>query len=202
MKHVLSPLRADKKYKIRELNHWESLRLLSWHAFKMTNPKEDYIELSIEAVAYAGGIPLALVVLGSFLKDRSVAEWKSELERLQITPDDKIQKILGISFDSLKSPINDIFLDITRFFVGMDQEYAFKILYGCNFFMGIGIPILIQRSLVTIDSQNKLMMHNLIQDMGREIVHQESLKHPEERNRLWLHEDVLNVLHNHVVSCI
>jgi hypothetical protein len=200
--HVLSPSRADKKYKVRELNHGESLRLLSWHAFKMTNPKEDYSELSIKAVAYAGGIPLALVVLGSFLKDRSVAEWKSELERLRITPDDKIQKILRISFDSLKSPTNDIFLDIACFFVGMDQEYAFKILDGCNFFPGIGIPILIQRSLVTIDSQNKLMMHNLIRDMGREIVHKESPKHPQKRSRLLLHEDVLNVLQNHTVSGI
>jgi hypothetical protein len=200
--HVLSPSRADKKYKVRELNHWESLRLLSWHAFKMTNPKEDYLELSIEAVAYAGGIPLALVVLGSFLKDRSVAEWKSELERLRITPDDKIQKILRISFDSLKSPTNDIFLDIACFFVGMDQEYAFKILDGCNFFPGIGIPILIQRSLVTVDFQNKLMMHNLIRDMGREIVHKESPKHPQKRSRLWLHEDVLNVLQNQTVSGI
>jgi hypothetical protein len=200
--HVLSPLRADKKYRVRELNQWEALRLFSWHAFKITDPKQDYLELSFEALGYAGGIPLALVVLGSFLKDRSDAEWKSELERLQRTPDDKIQKILRISFDSLKSPINDIFLDIACFLVGMDKEYAIKILDGCNFSPGIGIPILIQRSLVTVDSQNKLMMHNLIQDMGREIVHQESPKYPEERSRLWLHEDVLNVLHNHMVSCI
>jgi hypothetical protein len=52
--HVLSPSRVDKKYKVRELNHGESFRLLNWHAFKMTNPKEDYLKLLIEAVAYAG----------------------------------------------------------------------------------------------------------------------------------------------------
>jgi hypothetical protein len=124
------------------------------------------------------------------------------LERLRITPNDKIQKILGISFDSLKSPTNDIFLDIACFFVSMDQEYAFKILDGCDFFPGIGIPILIQRSLITIDFQNKLMMHNLVQDMGREIVHKESPKHPQKCSRLWLHKDVLNVLQNQTVSGI
>ncbi|XP_059429318.1 disease resistance protein RPV1-like [Corylus avellana] len=198
--HVLSPLRVDEKYKVKKLNQMEALRLFSWHAFKMADPKQDYSELSIQALGYAGGIPLALVVLGSFLKDRSVAEWKSEMERLRSTPNDNIQKILRISFDSLKSPINDIFLDIACFFVGMDKEYAIKILDGCNFSPGIGIPILIQRSLVTVDFQNKLMMHSLIRDMGMEIVRQESPKYPEERSRLWLHKDVLNVLHNHTGS--
>jgi len=191
--HLLSQLGVDEKYKVEELSHWESLPLFSWHAFKMANPK-DYLELSIKAVDYAGGLPLALVVLGSFLKERSIVEWKSELEKLRRTPHDKIQKILRISFDSLDSSTKEIFLDIAFFFVGMDKEYAIKILDGCNFFPGIGIPILIQRSLVTVDSQNKLMMHNLIRDMGREIVRQESPKYPEKRSRLWFHEEVLNVL--------
>ncbi|XP_059461927.1 disease resistance protein RUN1-like [Corylus avellana] len=147
--HLLSQLGVDEKYKV-ELNRWESLQLFSWHAFKMVDPKQDYSELTIEAVDYAGGIPLALV----------------------------IQKILGISFDSLDSSTKDIFLDIACFFVGMDKEYAIKILYGCNFSPGIAISILIQRSLVTIDYQNKLKVHNLIHDMGREIVCEESPKYP------------------------
>jgi hypothetical protein len=70
--HVLSQLGADKKYEVSGLNWWESLKLFSWHSFKMANPKRDYKELSIEAVAYARGLPLALVVLGSFLKDKSI----------------------------------------------------------------------------------------------------------------------------------
>jgi len=132
--------------------------------------------------------------LGSFLKERSIVEWKSELEKFRRTPHDKIQKILRISFDSLDSSTKEIFLDIAFFFVSMDKDYAIKILDVCNFFPGISIPILIQRSLVTVDSQNKLLMHNLIRDMGREIVRQESPKYPEKRSRLWFHEEVLNVL--------
>jgi ATP-dependent 26S proteasome regulatory subunit len=80
--NVLNSLRADEKYEVNELNYWESLRLFSWHAFNMANPKEEYSELSNEALVYAGDIPLALVVLGSFLKVISVAEWKSTLEKL------------------------------------------------------------------------------------------------------------------------
>ncbi|XP_062160867.1 disease resistance protein RUN1-like isoform X2 [Alnus glutinosa] len=197
--HVLSPLRADKKYNIGELNDWESLRLFSWHAFEMINPKEDYSKLSIKAIGYAGGIPLVLVLLGSFLKDRSVAEWESELKKLQRTPHDKIHNALRISFDSLDEYTKDIFLDIACFFVDMDEKYVMKILDGCNFFPKIGIPILIQRSLVTIDDKKILRMHSLIQDMGRKIIHGKSPNLPGKRSRLWFHEDALNVLREHKI---
>jgi hypothetical protein len=200
--HLLSQLEVDKKYKVEELNHWESLRLFSWHAFKMYNPKGDYSKLSIEAVNYAGGLPLALVVLGSFLNGRAIAEWKSELEKLQRTPHEKIQKMLQISFESLDRCTKYIFLDIACFFVGMDKEYVSKIFDSCNFFPESGIPILIQKSLVTVDYRNELKMHNLIRDMGREIVCNESPKYPEKRNRLWFYEDALNVLHKRTVRGI
>ncbi|XP_059461751.1 disease resistance protein RPV1-like [Corylus avellana] len=197
---LLTQLEVHKKYKVEELNNWESLRLFSYHAFGMALPINDYQELSISAVKYSGGLPLALVILGSFLKGRSIDEWKSKLEKLQSTPHDKIQKILRISFDSLDSSTKDIFLDVACFFVGIDKEYAIKILDGCNFSPGIGIPILIQMSLVTIDYQNKLKMHNLIRDMGREIVREESPKHLGKRSRLWFHKDVSNVLDNRTGS--
>ncbi|XP_062171135.1 disease resistance protein RUN1-like [Alnus glutinosa] len=195
--HVLSPLRVDKKYKVRELNHWESERLFSLHAFKMTNPKGDYSKLSNEVVAYAEGIPLALVLLGSFLKDRSDAEWENELKKLESTPNVKIQKILRRSFDSLDKYTKAIFLDIACFFVNMDKKYVKKILDGCKLFPKVGIRTLIQRSLVTIDDRNILRMHHLIRDMGREIINEESPDLPGERSRLWFHEDVFNVLRNH-----
>ncbi|CAJ1949232.1 unnamed protein product [Sphenostylis stenocarpa] len=51
-----------------------------------------------------------------------------------------------------------------------------------------------KRSLVTVDAKNKLGMHDLVRDMGREIIRAESPKEPEMRSRLWFHEDVLDVL--------
>ncbi|XP_059429149.1 disease resistance protein RPV1-like [Corylus avellana] len=77
--HLLSQLEVDEKYKVEVLNYWESLRLFSWHAFKMANPSGDYLGLSSEAVHYAGGLPLALITLGSFLKGRSIADWKRHI---------------------------------------------------------------------------------------------------------------------------
>jgi hypothetical protein len=206
--NVLSSLGVDKKYEVKELNYWKSLRLFSWHAFNMASPKEEYLELSNAALDYAGGIPLALELLGSFLKVISIVEWKIALEKLRRAPLEKIQNILRISFDALDVDTKNIFLDIGCFFVGMDKDkdYVIQILDGCDFFPDIGIKTLTERSLLTIDNENKFRMHGLIRDMGREIIR----KKPEdllptllgERSRLWFHKDVLNVLHNHTVRGI
>ncbi|WJX70673.1 hypothetical protein P8452_54752 [Trifolium repens] len=57
-----------------------------------------------------------------------------------------------------------------------------------------GISVLVERSLVTINDKNKLGMHDLLRDMGREIICDNPRKEPEERSRLWFHEDVDGVL--------
>jgi hypothetical protein len=200
--HMLIKLGVHGKYKVEKMGEDESLQLFSLNAFGMHHPKEDYLELSIGAVKYCGGLPLALEVLGSCLLEKSVGEWKSELEKLQKFPHHKIQKILRASLKSLDTSTMDVFLDIACFFIGMDEEYVIKILYGCGFFLVRDITILAQRSLVTIDPFNRLRMHDLIRDMGREIIREKSPNLPGERSRLWFHEDVLNVLRRHTVRGI
>ncbi|CAL5378174.1 unnamed protein product [Camellia sinensis] len=48
--------------------------------------------------------------------------------------------------------------------------------------------------LLTIDDYNKINMHQLLQDMGREIVCQESPKEPGKHSRLWHHKDSFTIL--------
>lgn len=43
-------------------------------------------------------------------------------------------------------------------------------------------------------------MHNLLQEMGWEIVRLESVKFPGERSRFWFHEEVNDVLTTHGVT--
>jgi hypothetical protein len=42
-------------------------------------------------------------------------------------------------------------------------------------------------------------MHDLLRDMGREIVRETAPKELEKRSRLWFHEDVLDVLSDQTV---
>lgn len=74
-------------YMAPQLTDDESLELFSLHAFRNRHPKEEYIGLSRAIVSYSNGLPLALEVLGSFLRDRSPVEWISTIEKLKEIPD-------------------------------------------------------------------------------------------------------------------
>ncbi|EEF31827.1 conserved hypothetical protein [Ricinus communis] len=181
-----------KVYEVKKLNHFEALHLFNLHAFKQNPPKKEYMELLRMAINYAQGIPLALKVLGSNLYGKSVEEWEDELEKLKVSSDTKVKKILRISYDGLDEKQKEIFLDIACFFKGYDKDIVTNVLNGCGFFAKSGISHLIDKSLVTISRDNKLGMHDLLQTMGKDIVSEE--KELGRRTRLWNSEDVYKVL--------
>ncbi|XVF29008.1 hypothetical protein REPUB_Repub15cG0083000 [Reevesia pubescens] len=198
---LLTKLEVDERFKAEALNPEESLQLFSWHAFRWPNPKVDYFQLSKNVVDHVQGLPLALEVLGSHLFKRSQLEWESVVEQLRQIPHEDIHKKLKISFDTLNDHAKDIFLDIACFFIGMDKEYVMKILDGCGFFPVIGVSVLLERSLITLDPLvHTLKMHDLLRDMGSEIVRKESPKCIGKRSRLWFHQDVIDVLRKHTGS--
>ncbi|XP_010242717.1 PREDICTED: TMV resistance protein N-like isoform X4 [Nelumbo nucifera] len=196
--HLLDILQVDSKYKAKELNNDESIQLFSWHAFKKDHPKEDYVELSTNIVSYVKGLPLALEVLGSSLYGKTLPEWRSALEKIKRIPPNQVQRKLRISFDALDDyELKNIFLDIVCFFLGMDKNYVVKILDGCDFAAEYGIGVLCRRSLLTINKNNELRVHDLLRDMGRTIVHEESLEEIGKCSRLWSHEHAYDVLTNY-----
>ncbi|CAL5195447.1 unnamed protein product [Lathyrus oleraceus] len=193
--HILKLLKVISVYEMKEMHKNESLELFCWHAFRQASPRGGYSDLSRNVVAYCGGLPLALEVLGSYLFERSKQEWISVLSKLEKIPNDEVHEKLRISYDGLKDDMEkDIFLDICCFFIGKDRAYVTEILNGCGFYADIGIAVLIDRSLLKVEKNNKLGMHDLIRDMGREIVRGISAREPGKRSRLWFHEDVHDVL--------
>ncbi|EEF36849.1 hypothetical protein RCOM_0740700 [Ricinus communis] len=63
----------------------------------------------------------------------------------------------------------------------------------CSFLYAIGIRVLLDKSLINIVN-NRLWMHDLLQEMGQKIVLKESLEELRKRSRLWVNEDVNQVL--------
>ncbi|XP_021801951.1 TMV resistance protein N-like [Prunus avium] len=55
-------------YEVKKLDYNQALELFSWHAFRRSEPPEDYLELAQRAIAFADGLPLALTILGSHLR--------------------------------------------------------------------------------------------------------------------------------------
>ncbi|XP_050116060.1 disease resistance protein RPV1-like isoform X15 [Malus sylvestris] len=188
-------LNVDKVYPLQEMNEDEAMELFSWHAFGNRWPNEEYLGLSKNVVSYCGGLPLALEVLGSFFFKRTIAEWKSQLEKLKRTPYEKIINPLRISFEGLDDKEKAIFLDISCFFIGKDKDYIAKILDGCGFSATIGISVLRERCLISVED-NKLNMHDLLREMARIIISERSPDQPGKWSRLWNHQEVTDVLTN------
>ncbi|XP_028091615.1 TMV resistance protein N-like [Camellia sinensis] len=196
-------LRAHEVYQVHNvenLNYNESLELFSWHAFGKNCPIDGFIEDSKRVVQYCGGLPLAIKILGSSLSGKSLIVWKSHLEKLKAIPNYEVVEKLKISYDSLQDDHDkNLFLHVACFFVGMDEDWVVTILDGCDFYTTVGIQNLIDRCLLTVDERRQLVMHQLVQEMGREIVRQESPKELGERSRLWNHKDSFNVLRENTV---
>ncbi|XP_062024351.1 disease resistance protein RUN1-like isoform X2 [Rosa rugosa] len=182
-----------KVHEVNTLEFDESLELFSWHAFGQSHPIESYMDLSRRIVDHCGQLPLALKVLGSSLSGKRLGFWKSYVNKLEVIPHGDILKTLKISYESLQDDHDrNLFLHIACFFIGMEKDVIVTILDDSDIFPEVGIQNLIDRCLVTIE-YNKVQMHNLIRDMGREIARLES-KEPRKRRRLWHHKDSIKVL--------
>ncbi|KAL4353066.1 hypothetical protein GQ457_06G026810 [Hibiscus cannabinus] len=186
---------VDIIYKVEGLNYLNSLHLFSLYAFKKTHPLDGFVDLSNRVLEYAKGVPIALKVLGSTLYKKTEVQWESALDKLKEHPNPKVYNLLKISFDGLEDMERGIFLDIACFFKGEKAEFVAKILNSCYKGAHFGISNLVDKCLINIVEEmgNTLWMHDLLQEMGWNIVRKES-KDPGERSRLWIPKDVSRVL--------
>ncbi|CAH1431548.1 unnamed protein product [Lactuca virosa] len=193
--HVLTGHKVDVIHKISLLNNDESMKLFYKHAPCGHKPVEDYELLSKNVVSYAGGLPLALRVLGRFLCDKEMNEWRSALDRLKEIPDANILEKLKISFDGLKTVEKQLFLDIACFFRGRykEEEEIMMILDACGYHPVIGIKVLVQKALISITEYGKFELHDLVEEMAHYIVRGEQSNNPDMHSRIWKGEDVLNI---------
>ncbi|KAK7401330.1 hypothetical protein VNO78_12725 [Psophocarpus tetragonolobus] len=203
-KDVLAAHGVENIYDVPKLNKYEAMQLLSSKVTK--GPVPDYYNKIWERVFHCSlGLPLVLKdigsdlsekmkVIGSDLSQASIDELEIALERYELVGAGEIQSILKVSYDSLNECEKIIFLDIACFFIGEPVSYVEEILSACGFNPTYSIDRLIDRSLLSIPSSGRLMMHDHIKEMAMKIVQQESPLNPGKRSRLWCPQDVLQVL--------
>ena len=132
---------------------------------------------------------MALKVFGSSLHGRTISEWEEVLDKQKHVSMKEIHDVLKISFDRLDNETKNIFLDISCFFEGEERELVSRILDGVD----QAIATLYDMSLLTF-SNNKIMMHPLVRQMGQEVVCQECPGEPGKQSRLWRSKDVHSIL--------
>ncbi|CAI9269319.1 unnamed protein product [Lactuca saligna] len=183
------------KHFLEGLNWTESRKLFCFHAFMCNHPKAGFEEVLDKLVKYCQGLPLALEVLGKSLHNRDVGYWEGCMEGLMKEVSSPVNNVLRMSFDSLLSKNDkELFKHIACFFVGTDRYVSETILEACDINTRSGITNLIDRCLLSIGRNNELKMHQLVQEMGRFVVGQESHDKPWKRSRVWYHKDSFRVL--------
>ena len=199
-KKLLGP--PNVVYEVDALNDHDSIELFSSCAFHENTPPDDYVEFTERAIRCAQGLPLALTVLGSYLCGVHKDEWEATLNCLKSHPD--VQTILKVSYDALDRHVKEAFLDIACFLNGKEKEYVMDMLKACPmYYPKVFIDELMQKALIRIDHHHlydHVRMHDLLEEMGKDIVNQESPNDPSQRSRLWFHNDVYHVLTQNSVS--
>ncbi|KAL2334999.1 hypothetical protein Fmac_016212 [Flemingia macrophylla] len=202
-RHLLICYGIKSTYEVNGLNKTEALDLLRWSAFKTEKVDPCYRNILNHVVTYTSGLPLALEVIGSTMFRKSIEEWESALDQYKRIPNKKIQDILRVSFYSLEEKEQKIFLDIACCFKGYALTYVKDILSSHHGFRTeYGIGVLIEKSLIKIDACGRVTLHDLIEDMGKEIVRKESEEEPGKRSRLWCPEDIVEVLEENKVRLL
>ncbi|CAL2238442.1 unnamed protein product [Prunus armeniaca] len=91
------------------------------------------------------------------------------------------------SYDALDDDAKEVFLDIACFFKGANKDVVLQIVpQNCI--------VLLDKAMITIEWDDRILMHDLLANLGKNIVHKESPNDPGKRSRLWFYEDVKLVL--------
>ena len=192
-----APAASKALYEVPMLDQSNSRRLFNIHAFMSETPSEGFVELAETISDACGGLPLSLTVMGSYLFDKKEPKdkeiWVESVRMLQGNPE--IIDKLRICYDGL--PTNGdraMFRDIACMLIGVKQEIAMTIWKSCincscscSKIPASSLRNLIDRSLVKLDEDDKLRMHDVLRDMGREVVKTDGVKGQRQPTTEWTH---------------
>ena len=192
-----APATSKAFYEVPMLDKSNSRRLFNIHAFMSETPSEGFVELAETISDACGGHPGSLMVMGSYLFDKKEPKdkeiWVASVKTQRMNWDiiDKLQ----ICYDGLPTDGDRaMFRDIACMLIGVKQEIAMTIWKSCSNCScscsktpASSLRNLINRSLVRVDEDDRLRMHDVLRDMGREIVETDDVKGRPRPPKKWTH---------------
>jgi hypothetical protein len=196
------------RHEMALLSKTDSKHLFNWHAFQSTDAIDGFQELAEKVADACCGLPLALEVIGCFLFDKREegdleSTWPQTIKTLLNEKNGILDKLM-ISYNGLSPQTRKMFLDIACFMIGQCEHIAMQIFEACKSDYKGPAPSfssLKDKCLVKLDADKRIVMHDLLRDMGRQMVMNES--HNMEKgtpSHLWDPETVQRVLQNKEVG--
>ncbi|KAF8092526.1 hypothetical protein N665_0412s0020 [Sinapis alba] len=162
----------------------EALEIFCISAFKQSSPQAGFEKLAKKATKICGYLPLGLCVVGSSLCCVTKSEWELQLSGIENSLDKKIEDVLKEGYDRLLKKHQAIFLHIACFFNNEDVDHVTTMLADSSLDFRYGLKTLADKSLVFISTDGKIVMHYLLQQMGREEVVKQQSNEPGKRQFL------------------
>ncbi|KAK2407429.1 disease resistance protein RUN1 [Trifolium repens] len=166
----------SKIYEVERMNKEEAFQLLNLKAFDSMNVSPCYMTILEGLETYASGHPFILEVIGSYLSGKSIEECESALHRYKQIPNGDIKKILQVSFDALEKIQQNMLIHIALHL--REKELAIvEDLLLCKYgeCPKADTRVLLKKSLIKINENGQVILHDLTQDMVRDNVPPEYL---------------------------
>ncbi|XP_019093832.1 PREDICTED: disease resistance protein TAO1-like [Camelina sativa] len=177
----------------------EALQIFCMNAFGQDSPYGGFEDLATKVTLLASNLPLGLRVMGSYFRGMSKEEWRGELPRLRVHLDEEIGSTLKFSYDALNVEDKDLFLYIACFFNDEGINCTFEDTLRHKFSnVHQGLQVLVQKSLISEETFSP--MHNLLVQLGREIVRNQSIYEPGKRQFLVDAREISEVLTHYTGS--
>ena len=191
-------LEANQIYEMKLPTGNEARQIFCLYAFGQKFPNYGFESLAREVMTLAGDLPLDLRVMGSYLRGIPKNEWIDALRSLRSSLHGEIGSNLKLSYDVLSDEEKALFLHIACFFVGFKVDRVKRILEKSDLNVNHGLQTLADRSLISTDD-GFVRMHNLLQQMGKEIVYGQSAE-PGKRQFLTKSTEISDFFYENNVS--
>ncbi|XP_031284121.1 disease resistance protein At4g27190-like [Pistacia vera] len=141
---VCHAMRCQHQFQLDALNEKEGLSLLKSHA-GISDESPTLNDMAIKVAGECKGLPLAIVSVGSALRQKTISEWKEALRKLKMSKLNVIENVdrdvyacLQFSYDYLKSQeIKSYFLLCSLFPEDHEIDLEELVRYG----MGLGLNL-------------------------------------------------------------
>uniref|UniRef100_A0A0D3BKV5 Uncharacterized protein n=1 Tax=Brassica oleracea var. oleracea TaxID=109376 RepID=A0A0D3BKV5_BRAOL len=193
-KRILNAHQINHIYKVDFPRDDEALEIFCMNAFGQKSPYDGFGDLACKVTDLAGKLPLCLSVMGSHFKGLTTKEWEQELTRLRTRLDSETESILKFSYDALCDEDQALFLHIACLFNGERIDKVEEFLAEKFVAVKCRLRVLAEKSLISVDSEGYIRMHDLLARLGREIVRKQSPNEPRQRQFLVDDGDIRQVL--------